>query len=57
LCLYIIQKLLERAHISTLPLGPFRIDTPVHFASFNICSLSYSQTWVLVNRIRLQCFE
>jgi len=45
LCPYIIHKLLERAHTSTLPLAPFRTDTPLHFAPLNICSLSYSAGW------------
>jgi len=38
-------SLLERAHISTLPLVPFRTDTPLHFAPLNICSLSYNAGW------------
>jgi len=40
--LYIRHKFLERAHNSALPLAPFRTDTPLHFASLNIGSLSYS---------------
>jgi len=45
LYLYIIHKLLERAHTSTLPLAPFHTDTPAHFAPLNICSLIYSAGW------------
>jgi len=48
LCLYIIHKLLERAHTSTLP---FRTDTSLHFAPLNIWSLSYSAGWSCIHPV------
>ena len=35
-----LHKLLERAHILTLLLAPFPVDTPLHFAPLNSCSYS-----------------